>query len=299
MVVSIGAAPRDLTFFVVSDTHYGQSGAADKAASMLVDRMNQLPGLAYPAEIGGAVGAPRGVLHLGDITDSAKERAWKLFVGDFGLLGGDGRLKWPVYETFGNHDGEAGSCVRLGIRERNPKRTGLTGVSDNGLHYSWDWDGVHFVSCGLCPGTAEGPAPSDPEGSMEFLEMDLQKNVGRSGRAVVLMHHFGFDPYSLDRWREEWRLQYYELLRHYNVVAILHGHAHETSFYRWHEMDVYHPPHLVGGLNPLKSIPARHGFLVFHITEEELTVAERKLDGSWGTAARNSLRAPRAALAAQ
>ena len=166
-----GAAnARDLTFFVVSDTHYGRNPVGDCTVPLLVDKMNHLPGAEYPACISGTVGKPRGVIHIGDITQSGNQCDWEHFVHDYGLTGSDGRLAFPVYETFGNHGLGAGHPVRNGIRERNKRRVGLTAVSENGLHYSWDWDGIHFVNCGICPGTTMHPY--DPEHSIEFLESD-------------------------------------------------------------------------------------------------------------------------------
>ena len=55
------ATARDLTFFHVSDTHYGLSAPGDAAMTRLVDAMNALPGTAYPTNFGGKVAAPRGV----------------------------------------------------------------------------------------------------------------------------------------------------------------------------------------------------------------------------------------------
>ena len=96
--------------------------------------MNALPGTEYPQEIGGGkVGVPRGVLHNGDITNDAKEKQWQMFVRDYGLTGKEGRLKYPVYETFGNHDGGPGLVVRKAIKERNRGRVGLTEISANGI----------------------------------------------------------------------------------------------------------------------------------------------------------------------
>ena len=46
------AAERALTFFVVSETHYGVSPDGDRALSLLVEGMNQLPGTPYPAAVG-------------------------------------------------------------------------------------------------------------------------------------------------------------------------------------------------------------------------------------------------------
>jgi cytolysin (calcineurin-like family phosphatase) len=278
-------ASRDLTFFLVSDTHYGLSAEGDKTIPKLIDAMNQLPGSPYPVSVGGKVGKPSGVLHTGDITNSAKPAEWNLFVGDYGLRGGDGRLVYPVYETFGNHDGGENLCVRQGIYERNKIRPGLTLLSKNGLHYSWDWQGIHFISGGISPGTT--CHPYDPAHSIEFINDDLAKNVGTSGRPVILMHHFGFDKeHSLGWWPEEWRTNYYNIISKYNVIGILHGHAHTSFIYKWQGIDIYHPPHFRG--DPKRNGPVTHGFFVFHITDSELTVAERKLDGTWGLTSRKS-----------
>ena len=114
MLASAAQAARDLTFFQVSDTHYGKSPVGDKTVPMLVDKMNALPGTPYPAIIGGKVGAPRGVIHTGDITNDGKKEQWLMFVRDYGLTGKDGRLAYPVYETFGNHDGGSSGVVRKG-----------------------------------------------------------------------------------------------------------------------------------------------------------------------------------------
>ena len=65
-------------------------------------------------------------------------------------------------------------------------------VSDNGYHYSWDWDGVHFVNVNLFPGNVwEGEAVAygrghDPLFARDFLIADLRRNVGTSGRPVVI-----------------------------------------------------------------------------------------------------------------
>lgn len=280
-------ADDSLTFFVVSDTHYGLSPRGDETIPLLVEKMNRLPGTEYPARIGGGrVGVPRGVLHIGDVTNDGKEKSWKMFVRDYGLTGSEGRLSVPVYETFGNHDGGPKSLVRTAIKERNRGRLGLTEVSENGLHYSWDWNNVHFVNLGIAPGTTV--RPYDPEHSMEFAAKDLAKHVGTSGRPVILLHHFGFDKaHSLGWWSEERRTAYYELIKDYNVIAILHGHAHEPLIYQWKGIDVYHPPHF-RQKDPKKNGPVTHGFFVFHIQGSELTVAERKLDDTWGMTARKS-----------
>ena len=47
---SDGQAGGDLTFFVVSDTHYGLSPRGDETVPLLVEKMNALPGTKYPQE---------------------------------------------------------------------------------------------------------------------------------------------------------------------------------------------------------------------------------------------------------
>jgi cytolysin (calcineurin-like family phosphatase) len=131
------------------------------------------------------------VIHIGDVTNDGKETNWLAFVRDYGLDGKGGRLRYPVYETFGNHDGGPGTPVRRAIRERNLRRPGLSAVSSNGMHYAWRWDDVHFVMLGVSPGTTR--RPYDPEHSTAFAEEHLAASVGSSGRPVVVMHHFGFD----------------------------------------------------------------------------------------------------------
>jgi predicted phosphodiesterase len=247
--VAVGADARDLTFYVVSDTHYGTSTNGDQMLSLLVNKMNTLHGAAYPDAIGGVVAKPRGVLHIGDITNKARKPEWESFLRDYA------RLAWPVYETFGNHDGGATSPVRIGIRERNKKRVGLTTLSENGLHYSWDWDGIHFVNCGICPGTTA--KRYDPE-------------------------------HSLSWWPETWRIEYLAQIKPYNLIGILHGHAHKTSIYKWQGIDIYHTTHFRG--DPKKNETPTHGFFVFHITDSELTVAERRVEDSWGMTSRKSLK---------
>lgn len=280
--------PDDLTFYVVSDTHYGLCPIGDQTIPKLVDMMNWLPGEQYPSKIGGGtVGTPRGVLHIGDMTNDGKEKNWRLFVEDYGLTGHDGRLGYPVYEAFGNHDGGANLPVRLGIIERNLHRVGIQDVAANRLNYSWDWGKIHFINLGISVGTTT--RPYDPENSVDFLVKDLAKNVGGSGRPVILLHHFGFDKaHSLGWWAESWRTKYYEIIRDYNVIGIIHGHAHDPYIYKWNDIDIFHPPHFKQK-GPKETGVVTHGIFVFHITGDKMTVAQRNLDGTWGMTFSKSL----------
>jgi cytolysin (calcineurin-like family phosphatase) len=267
------AGPEDeVSILVVSDTHYRMDSLA--ANHNAVQAMNRIAGTPLPESVGGGiVWTPRGVIHAGDTTNDAKPWQWQAFAADYGV-DREGALRYPVYETYGNHDGGLGSPVGDGIVERNRRRPGLCAISDNGLHYHWQWDGVHFLNLGVRPGGDE--RPYNPHQSLAFLRAELSNRVGDSGAPVILVHHFGFDAaHSLNWWTDREREQYYDLIRNYNVVAIFHGHNHECEFYKWRGIDVFNAPHM-------QWEPASIGFLVAHVTPQLLRVAERKADGTWG-----------------
>src|SRR6202012_4753456 len=101
--------------------------------------------------------SPRGVIHAGDCIDTgdqanakAQRTEWSAYVGAFGLTGNDGKLRFPIYEVHGNHDAPRGDGLAVQqIIARNKTRPGVTNTSPNGLHYSWDWDDIHFVCLGI------------------------------------------------------------------------------------------------------------------------------------------------------
>ncbi len=243
-------ASRNVTFISTSDSHYREADRKDNFNDLnraSVDAINAIETEKWPEKLGGdAIGKPRGVVVLGDCIDDGdlardgrvlSEEQFKLFVADFGLYGGDGRLKFPVFEGWGNHDGppqgkgKSGFSFQANLKKRNQarKEKGLIShLSDNGLHYSWDWDDVHFVQTNIYPadkqrdGVRYSPVWHDPQGALTFLKKDLAENVGNSGRPVVLLSHCGFDT---NWWIEpDWK-DAYDAAKAYNVVLFLYGHT--------------------------------------------------------------------------
>lgn len=270
---------NDITFFIATDTHYGVGDdEAVPANQRTIDIINTLPGTAYPAAIGGTVDSPRTVIVTGDLTEDTKPEEWEWFTADYGL-NGEGRLKYPVYEGWGNHDfhGER-MFVMDGIYERNKKRHGLTNVSSNGYHYSWDWDDVHFVQLNIYPGTGTGDPNSwgNPADSLPFLIDDLKQNIGSSGKAVVLFMHFSFDGWGLENWQLWEQDAFYDAVKDYNIIAMFGGHGHELLKGNWRGIDYYEIP----ASQPLED---GKGFSVIHITKNKLTVAVRNNTNSWYT----------------
>jgi cytolysin (calcineurin-like family phosphatase) len=276
-VTSDAATYGDITFFVVSDLHYGYAGmqAANQAT---IDSMNALPGQSYPAEIGGTVDAPRGVLAIGDLTDNGNDpNSWSQFVADWGL-NGSARLEYPVYEGYGNHDWN--TIVRNGIKSRNPQRAGVTNISTNGYHYSWDWDQIHFVMCNLFAGDLPD-ADGSPDSSLSFLKSDLESKVGSSGRPVVVLQHYGWDISvrgSNIWWDDAQKAAMYDVVKDYNVIAFFHGHCHCV------ESDTFHSFTTFADGSVRQWNGGTGNFFAVHINGDQMTVVNRDTSGwnqSW------------------
>jgi cytolysin (calcineurin-like family phosphatase) len=285
-------AVRDVTFVVTSDSHYK---CADKKEHNEKDhetvlQMNAITAAAWPEKLGGgAVSKPRGVLALGDVIDDGDRlmegknmgaEQWKNFLADFGLDGTDGVLKYPVFEGWGNHDGPPVNAVKNGFSmqaeliKRNAVRKEkgwLTNLSENGLHYSWDWDDVHFVQLNLYPadrqreGVKYSAVWHNPQGSLSFLKQDLARLVGTSGRPVVLVSHCGFDT---DWWvADDWK-ELYEAAKPYNVILYLYGHT-GTGLRDWA------PPGESRMLRCVNTGQTNVGFFVVQIRDKQVRLAYR------------------------
>ena len=240
---------RDVTFLSTSDAHYREleRKAQNERNHVTILEMNNVATLAWPEKLGGdAIRPPRGVVMLGDCIDDG-DRAingkpvsaeqFKFFAADFGLDGTDGALKYPVFEGWGNHDGPPDGKEKFGfsfqaqLKKRNLVRKAkglLSNLSENGLHYSWDWDDLHFVQLNLYPadkqreGVRYSPVWHDPQLALSFLKKDLAEKVGQSGRPVVLLSHCGVDT---DWWvAADWK-DFYDAAKPYNVILYLYGHS--------------------------------------------------------------------------
>lgn len=253
-----------VAFFLVGDTHFladkeDTAKLEERSAPVtrrLVETLNKLPGTQLPSSAGGGtVLPPRGVIHAGDCIDTGdkanlkmQETEWAAFADTYGLTGKDGQLKVPVYEVHGNHDSPRGDGLAVRkIIARNKSRPGVTNVSKSGVHYSWDWGGVHFINLGIVVGQVENVTRKrryGSLGSLEFLASDLKEKVGTSGKPVVITHHVDMLRYAQplpvdDKKAEsmEWDPAdvkgFYDAIKGYTIAAILYGHTHARNVYRW------------------------------------------------------------------
>jgi cytolysin (calcineurin-like family phosphatase) len=289
------AVARDVTFLATSDCHYDAFENEDRNGRdhETILCMNGVSDIAWPRNIGGGnIGKPRGVVVLGDCIDDGDRLMngqnqsapqYASFLGDFGFDGKAGALTYPVFETWGNHDGppagkeKNGFSFQKNLRERNLKRQSLgwlSSVSSNGMHISWNWDDVHFVLLGIYPADAQNtsvrydPVWHNPQGALTFMKEDLARNVGQSGRPVVLASHCGFDT---DWWKpEDWKAVH-DAAKAYNVVLYMYGHSGTGS-------DEWAPPGETRRWATVNTGQTENGFFVVQITDKELRAAYRAKD---------------------
>ncbi len=304
------AGDRDVTFIHISDQHYNsEKKNVYPRSRRTVRAMNRIAGTPYPDGIDGRVDKPRGVVLSGDMTDRGKPEEWKIFQKYWGLTGKEGMLKLPMYGGAGNHDvglAAEDGYVRKQIIRRNPKRPGNVTTSENGLHYSWDWDDVHFVNLNEYAGLEDtDPYPEVSNGlrkiqrygnpaekSLQFLRKDLKLNVGSSDRPVVIVQHYGFDDFAFRPWGEEaawWTeeqaLRLWEAIEEYNVIGILGGHNGSEDRFTWHGIPTQHLDDMVR-------------FGVYRISDRNMTLAmynskSERWEREWTSSASiNSARPP-------
>ena len=260
-----GAAegPPLVSFFVVGDTHFLADeaeptrllAASARMTSGLVEALNGLPGSALPEAVGGGVvPVPQGVLHAGDLVDSGDKQGskyeamqrceWAGYTAAFGLSGSEGRLRFPVMEVAGNHDAPGGRgyvMEQLAARQRSRKH--LKAISGNGLHYAWEWGGVHFVALGLIVGTEKSCERRRRYGAMDsldFLREDLASHVA-PGQPLVVLHHVDVARYTAEKagadytqweWDPADVKSFHAALRG-RSAATFHGHTHARNVMRW------------------------------------------------------------------
>ncbi len=308
--------PRNVTFLVTSDCHYDAFENEDRNERTrdTIGHMNSITNVTWPTNFeGGTIEQPRGTLVLGDCIDDGDRifagkhqtpRQWHLFVADFGLDGTDGLLNYPVFEGWGNHDGPPPGKEKFGfsfqaqLKERNVRRQQkglISGLSENGMHYSWDWDDVHFVQLGIYPADKQNPLLKryspvwhDPQNALTFLKQDLAHRVGQSGRPVVLMSHCGFDT---DWWHtNDWR-EVYEAAKPYNVILYFYGHS-GTGLRTWP------PGNTEKAFSCVNTGQTENGFFIVQIQGDTVRLAyrcknwqvgkttakkpDRTWDGTWG-----------------
>ncbi len=239
-----------VTFFVAADIHLGDK-RSNEQNPLQVAAMNKLPGVPYPHGIGGAVSMPAGVLIAGDLTDNGRDGQLKDFVRLYGLTGKDGVLRYPVYETVGNHDWDVVGTSRPAadaVRKRH-----------GGLAYAWEWGGVRMICLGIYPN----------EKTCDWLKK-LLAEVGKDKPVILYFHYSILGPYS-NSWDDDEKQRFADTIAGYNIVAIFHGHYHGSGRYQWQGVDIYN-------VGSCKHSPT--SFCAVRIADDKLAVASWNWNGN-------------------
>ncbi|NUP11709.1 MAG: hypothetical protein HOW73_37155 [Polyangiaceae bacterium] len=242
------SGPTDVTFLLISDLHFGaymNGEPLEPVVYRAVDAMNELRGLTYPSALGGRVGDIRGVLAAGDLTEDGRPWEWNRFVETMGLTGKEGRLRYPMFESLGNHDGnDESKSVRRGIEGRH-----------GSIHYAWSWDALRIYCL------SDGP----DDDILDWMQTDLA-TLPPETKILVYQHFPLAGSYSTGTWfgDGDYRQKLGRVLEGHDVLGIFHGHFHATGHYRFRGHDVY----LAG--SPKHSW---RSFLVVRVTDERMQVA--------------------------
>lgn len=284
-----GPKKRDVTFVAFGDAHAedpssgcprNTKAAADqnlliRAAINSVDQLPHVwPGGAGFYREGKPFDHIRGVVIAGDLTQAGSEdiptgqkqcREYTAFRDTFGRCGDEGRLRFPVYEGYGNHDfpvgpgaGQRGHHPVVEYLDRlGPYRAGS--ASDRFLdpegstgHHAWRWDDLWFVSLDLKPGFEDEVIVKDkgtriavPHTSRRFLKAFLQAQPRSKTRQIVIVSHYppgssrieaaerrSFCKLINNARRGSGAFDHQKLARDTPVAAFIHGHTHNAPHYK-------------------------------------------------------------------
>jgi hypothetical protein len=321
---------RDITFAALGDTHAADLSpgcssnsyyAADQNA-LVRDAINSAepstfwaPHLWPPGANFYREGQPydhvRGVIIAGDLVNTGGESApagvqpcWEYtaYRDAFGRCGNEGRLAFPVYEGYGNHefprvagDGDVSyhpvidALDAITAAHRPGAAADLFDDPAAGTgHYAWRWDDIWFVNLNVKPGFnleylpgAEGMRIVDPHSSRNFLKQLLLSLPDSSTRQIVIVSHYPISSSRIDADEKESVCQLLYNAQHatgafssqklslsYPVVAFIHGHNHHVPEHTsWTCPSPYNAisiPQLNAG-TPLYQSGTNNGYLHFTI----------------------------------
>lgn len=218
----------ELTFFGWSDQHVQTDGNGEHLVPA-IDAMNELPGTAYPARIGGEVAEPDFVFGCGDITEWPTHAAMKTYDE---LI--TGRLKFPAYDVLGNHDegGKAPSeTMKKWLRSRHQS-----------LSYTFSRGGVHFICMfSKYDESLNNPAQPLTEDALAFVRKSLSEIP--TGEPAIVATHLCYDAMTN-------RDALVDAIGDANVFAILGGHYHKAKVDRYRDQNFVQLPSPATGSPP-------------------------------------------------
>ena len=78
----------------------------------------------------------------------------------------------------------------------------------------------------------------------------MRKNVGNSGRPLVLVQHYGWDDFSKIWWTLPDKDSLAAVIRPYNIIGSFHGHSHAVEHRTWNGIPIWSAGSTVKGDQP-------------------------------------------------
>ncbi len=287
-------APRDVTFYVVADTHNDPAPEPqafdERATARAVDAVaasGQWPatiGGTATGFVGGKIAPPFGVVFAGDLTGwGTAPTEIPEFRHYYEMGNSSDSIHYPAYLGLGNHDidtADRTDAVATAYRATywawiDSRHNGANapvpaGNFDAASHaYSWDVGGVHFIQVHRFAGDAEYGLTS----ALPFLASDLAAHAA-DGRPVFIFHHYGMDAFGTNGqwWTDADRTAYRAALSGYNIAGIFTGHTHfAEDMYVWQGIRVFQVNNAKAEINTGNN-DGNGSFAVVRITDSRLDV---------------------------
>jgi len=262
------------TFLVASDPLIGdnQQTNCEAANKATLTDMNDLTDIELPClseEPPEKVEKPKGLLLCGNLTTGSALnwtgywfRRWHTGFDHLFKVDGRNMLRYPVYEGYGEVDHQHPKIL-YNLLLRNRLRESPLYLSENGLHYSWNWEGIHFVNLNLYPGRKESC-----RGSLDFLRDDLSRNLERADQPIIIYHYYPYKN-SDSKWSKREKEAAFKIMKGKNIIAIF-ATGTENKKHRWNGLDIYNVATMRKEMN----------YFVCHIKDDELIIDRRK-NGQW------------------
>jgi hypothetical protein len=262
----------NFTFYVASDIHlYRQTYVVSDQVNF-VNAINSFSkshtvwpgGAGLPAS--DVIAPPSAIVLAGDMTTGG----FKDHLGAFRLLWEHGTrpdsIQFPVYTGLGNHDASQANDSDTAQRMYSYMRKRMCGVSmdlsSSGLgsddgngseNYSWTWEGVHFIQLNTWAGDRQNKYSHASNGLL-WLKADLEANVGKTQSPVVIFQHYPLNQTSKEEvscvgtsnpdgsgtcwWTIADYLDFWNVIRDYNIAALFAGHTHALGFNRPEDLNL-------------------------------------------------------------
>jgi cytolysin (calcineurin-like family phosphatase) len=283
--------PRDVTFYVVADTH--ADPPADSYDLRAMSRaINAVAGNGqWPSSIGGSatnftggkIAAPQGVVFVGDLTGwGTAPTEITTYRRYFEKGNSDVSINYPGYLGMGNHDIDSADRAApvadayraqywswVDSRHKGAGAPVPVGSFDAASHaYSWDFAGVHMIQTHRFPGDAGYGLTS----SLGFLKSDLAAHAA-DGRPVFIFHHYGMDAFGTNGqwWNAADRAAYRDALKGYTISGIITGHTHYAMQYTWESLRVFQVNNAKAEINAGNN-DGNGSFAIVRITDSKLDV---------------------------